>query len=227
MVKKKTLNLGNNTDLVFQAEKGTSAELKPGKKVISSKILGAEQSNTSIIFDDKYFFKLYRKLDRAINPDLEITRFLTEKAGFKNVPSYKGDIELQTQGRTGIVLGMMQELVPNQGDAWTYIGESVKRFFERVSSQGRSIERTAPLGTLVNPAAFESIPEELQNLLGGAYVERISLLGTRTAEMHLALASDNINKDFSPEDYSLHYQRSLFSSLKSLVRSNFDLLKKH
>ncbi|HSI90590.1 MAG TPA: maltose alpha-D-glucosyltransferase, partial [Adhaeribacter sp.] len=226
MAKRKKIALGANTDLVFQSEKGTALSPKEGKKYVSSKILGAEQSNTSIIYDEHYFFKVYRKLDRAINPDLEITRYLSEKAGFANVPAYKGDIELQTKGTTGIVLGMMQELVPNQGDAWTYIGEAVRRYFERVSSKGRKSKRHVPMGTLVSPAAFEAIPEDLQNLLGGAYVERIHLLGTRTAEMHVALAGNTSDKDFKPEDYSLHYQRSLFSSLKSLVRSNFDLLQK-
>ena len=226
MAKRKRMTLGRNAELVFQSVSGTKLELNEEQDLVPSRILAAEQSNTSIIYGDRYYFKFYRKLDRAVNPDLEITRFLTEQANFANVPAYKGDIELQTQGKTGIILGMMQEMVPNQGDAWEYIGESVKRYFERVSSMGKKVTRTVPQGTLVNPALFENIPEELQNLLGGAYVERIHLLGTRTGEMHLALASNKTNKDFTPEDYSLHYQRSLFSSLKSLVRSNFDLLKK-
>ncbi|MBK0402992.1 maltose alpha-D-glucosyltransferase [Adhaeribacter sp. BT258] len=227
MAKRKKLDIGNHSELIFHAERGTVLNPKEGKEYISSKILGAEQSNTSIIYDDEYFFKFYRKLDRAINQDLEITRFLTDQVAFPNVPAYKGSIELQTSGKPGIVLGMMQEMITNQGDAWTYIGESVKRFFERVSAKGRSISRVAPRGTFSQPVAFETIPEELQNLLGGAYIERINLLGTRTAEMHLALASNSVDKEFSPEDYSLHYQRSLYSGLKSLVRSNFDLLRKH
>ncbi|MFC5270205.1 maltose alpha-D-glucosyltransferase [Adhaeribacter terreus] len=227
MAKRKKLTLSNQTELVFQAVRGTVLNPNEGKEYIHSRILGAEQSNTSIVYDDKYFFKFYRKLDRAINQDLEITRFLTEQAGFPNVPAFKGSLELQTQGKTGIVLGMMQEMIPNQGDAWAYIGESVKRYFERVSSVGKNIPHMVTLGSLASPAPFEAIPEELQNILGGGYVERISLLGTRTAEMHLALASNYTDKDFSPEDYSLHYQRSLFSGLKSLVRSNFDLLRKH
>jgi maltose alpha-D-glucosyltransferase/alpha-amylase len=226
MAKRKTMDLGNRNLLVFQAENGINIEPQEGQEFITSKILGADQSNTSIVFNDQYFFKFYRKLDRAINPDLETTRFLTEKAGFKYVPAYKGDIELQTHGKTGIVLGMLLDLVPNQGDAWTYIGESVKRFFERITAQGKTTAKHVPMGTLATPASFESLPEDLQNLIGGAYIERVNLLGTRTAEMHLSLVSDHANKDFQPEDFSLHYQRSLFSSLKSLVRSNFDLLQK-
>lgn len=66
-----------------------------------------------------------------------------------------------------------------------------------------------------------------QELIGGAHIEHIRLLAQRTAEMHLALGTDCQHEDFEPEAFSLHYQRSLFSALKSLVRSAYDPLKKH
>jgi len=43
--------------------------------------------------------------------------------------------------------------------------------------------------------------------------------------MHQALASSKSVKDFTPEDFSLHYQRSLFSGLQSLVRESFQVSK--
>jgi maltose alpha-D-glucosyltransferase / alpha-amylase len=49
--------------------------LKQVKRNFIPKVLSAEQSNTSIIFNRKYFFKLYRKLDRVTNPDVEISAF--------------------------------------------------------------------------------------------------------------------------------------------------------
>src|SRR5690606_25552279 len=45
--------------------------------------------------------------------------------------------------------------------------------------------------------------------------------------MHLALASRPEEKDFQPEPFSLHYQRSLFSSLQSLVRGTYQNLQKN
>src|SRR6266436_4317023 len=51
-----------------------------------SHVLSAEQSNSSMLFDNKFFLKLYRKLENGVNPDVEITRFLTEKTDFPNVP---------------------------------------------------------------------------------------------------------------------------------------------
>src|SRR3984893_7494139 len=50
-----------------------------------SNVLGAEQSNSSMLFADKFFLKLYRKLEDGVNPDAEVTRFLTERTKFDNV----------------------------------------------------------------------------------------------------------------------------------------------
>jgi len=46
--------------------------------LIESKILKVDSSNTAILYNDQYFFKFYRKIEKEINPDLEIARFLSE-----------------------------------------------------------------------------------------------------------------------------------------------------
>jgi len=48
----------------------------------SCRIPELEQSNSSLIYGEKYFFKLYRKLFREINPEVEMLQFLTEVGGF-------------------------------------------------------------------------------------------------------------------------------------------------
>src|SRR5439155_12164953 len=44
----------------------------------NSQVVGGEQSNSSVIFDNNFFLKLYRKFEDGFNPDVEINRFLTE-----------------------------------------------------------------------------------------------------------------------------------------------------
>lgn len=194
---------------------------------IQSKILNAEQSNTSLIFNNTYFLKLYRKLDNTINPDLEITRYLTEKTDFDNSPQFAGAIEYMPNPKNTIIFGMMQDLVPNQGDAWDYTKDALKMFFENVLSKSKEIKlepSKASFDVSENP---EKISETLENLMGGIFPERMSLLGERTAEMHLALAAHPELPDFEHEAFSLHYQRSLFSSLQSLTRNSFQNLQKN
>jgi maltose alpha-D-glucosyltransferase/alpha-amylase len=83
------------------------------------------------------------------------------------------------------------------------------------------------IGSLTDPVAHHELPEELKVLLGGPASDHAALIGRRTAEMHLALASSRSLKDFAPEDFSLHYQRSLFASMQSLVRESFDGLTRN
>ncbi|QJD94424.1 maltose alpha-D-glucosyltransferase [Mucilaginibacter robiniae] len=191
------------------------------------KVLGAEQSNTSITYDGQYYLKIYRKVDRAINPDVEVTEFLSQKAQFKHIPEFIGSIEWSF-GKDTMVLGMMQELVKSNSDGWGYMLERLDDFNEQLlSSTDNTQISTDLLGGLTNPVKYEEIPESLKALLDGSVAELVRLLGERTAEMHVALSSDHEDPAFKPEDYSLHYQRSLFSSLQSLVRVAFQSLSKN
>jgi len=187
---------------------------------ITPKVLAAEQSNTSVVYDKNFFLKIYRKVDKAINPDVEITRFLSEQAGFHSVPTYAGAVEWK-QGKEGVALGMMQAFVDGGIDGWSYVQERIKVFQEAVLGQ-EAIFNAA--NTVLQPKAAL---EELDALLQGVPVaERTLLLAQRTAQLHLALASNKELPDFSPEPFSLHYQRSLYASFQSLIRVAFQTLAK-
>jgi maltose alpha-D-glucosyltransferase / alpha-amylase len=120
-----------------------------------------------------------------------------------------------------MLLGMMQEVVENNSDAWAYMLDRLDSFNERILAEPE-IAALPPLrGTIFEPVGLEEMPEMLKELIDGADAERARLLGVRTGEMHLALAAAKDEPDFKPEPYSLHYQRSLFAGLQTLVRSTF------
>ena len=83
------------------------------------------------------------------------------------------------------------------------------------------------LTKLLNSPAirFEEAPEIIQEYIGRGLYERMVRLGQRTAEMHLALASDSSTPAFTPEPFNANYQRSLYSSLRKLLRDRFSLLE--
>ncbi len=54
----------------------------------------------------------------------------------------------------------------------------------------------------------------------------ITILGKRTAELHRALTSAGGNRKFTPEPFSLLYQRSLYQSMQSLTKRVFGTLRK-
>lgn len=216
------LHIDAGDELVFTASKKLKHFVKEKQK-IHSKAISAEQSNSSITYEKDYFLKIYRKVDRSINPDVEITRFLTEKSDFTHMPAFAGAIHWSSE-KGDMVLGMMQEMVENNTDGWAFLLDKLDRYNERVLSNIRSghIEQfriTAP-----GNATFDDLPPEIKELLDTTVSERVKLLGRRTGEMHLALASSDNDPAFVPEKFSQHYQRSLFSSFQSLARSSFSTL---
>ncbi len=180
-----------------------------------SQLIGAEQSNCSMVFDGKFFLKLYRKVEDGANPDVEITRFLTERASFANVPSFQGALEYRRSKSGTTVVCLLQDAVAAESDAWTFTLDSVGRFYERVLAEKAGLQHdTAP-------------PEQLLNdLIGGVYPERAKLLGQRTGELHLALASRNDESAFAPEAFNTMAQRSVFQNMRALTRRAFELLEK-
>src|SRR3954470_24568369 len=87
-----------------------------GKELLNARPVGAEQSNSSIVFDDELILKVFRRLEAGINPELEMLRFLTEH-GFPNVAGL-GGWYAYSGGPLGATLGILQEFVPDGLDGW-------------------------------------------------------------------------------------------------------------
>ncbi|MGZ3911631.1 MAG: maltose alpha-D-glucosyltransferase [Flavisolibacter sp.] len=197
-------------------EKGIKPRIHPGR-----------QNNTSITYDNSFFLKMYRKVDTDINPDVELSKFLTEEAAFPFTPAYLGSVQWMLEKEV-ITLGMMQVMVENHGDGWSYMLERLNNYIERILAKGGTLyEADENPHPLTRPVSFDQLSQELQTLLGSHATDECRLFGTRTAGLHLALASGETKADFAPEDFSLHYQRSLFSSMQSLVRETFQSIERN
>ncbi len=181
----------------------------------TSQVLSAEQSNSSMVFDGKYFLKLYRKLEDGINPDVEITRFLSERQNFTHVPSFAGTLEYRRDRTEPTVVCLLQSAVQNERDAWVLTLGAVGRYYERV------LERKGDLqGQSTNAGAM------FDELVGGVYPEQAMLLGQRTGELHLALAGDRENASFAPEPFNAMAQRSVYQNMRASLRRALALLQK-
>ncbi len=193
--------------------------------------LGVEQSNTSLVYNNQFFLKLYRKLEEGENPDIELTRFLSEKVGFPNVPPYAGQIEYRPAGANQPVqvLAMLQNWVASEGDAWTLTIDAATRFLERVlAARATLTEQFAAIPARLLDSDLANAPAIVQDLIGGVYPSRAELVGRRTGEMHLALAGPLAaeNPAFVPEPFTMLYQRSLLQSIGTLTRRVLTSLKR-
>ncbi len=198
-----------------------------GDKVLSlsSQPLKAEQTNTSILYEDKFYFKLFRRLEEGPHPDKEMTQYLTERATFSSIPPYPGSIEYRQPGSEPSLIGLLQGFVPNQGDAWTYTLDAVGRYFERVLSQRGEIQEMPTVPDSLFGIDPDAIPSLVRELIEGHYLEMASLLGKRTAELHLALSRSTEERNFEFEPFTVLYQRSLYQSTRTLLRRVLQALK--
>ena len=170
----------------------TSSQLLPelmndeGTK-IPARRSSAEQSNTSILFGDKLIMKCFRKQEFGPNPDTEIGRFFTEQTSFRQIAPFGGSIEYSSDEQQPATLAMLQGLVANEGDGWQWTLEELERYFESCAR------------TTLSEEEQKKSPAEIVRDHSGIYLEAAAMLGRRTAEMHLALASSHRSKDFRPE----------------------------
>lgn len=194
--------------MVFHSRKTKISDFKR----LTSKINKITPNMVYIQFEDRFFLKLYRRLQEGINHETEVTRFLSEN-GFANIPAYEGCIEYMRHKAEPISIGLLQRFVLNEGDALTYTQDEAGRFFERVLS--RKQETDQPLAV---PESFlgidpQSMPPLIRDLLREVQLENSQLLGRRTGEMHLILSSSQ-DPDFAPVSNTIIHQRSTYQSMR-------------
>jgi len=95
------------------------ARAKEMVQPVPSRVLKVEQSNSSIIYGDQFFLKLYRRPERGENPEAELLRHLGGGKKFSNVPGYCGVIEYRAKDAEPRVLALLVTNVPSEGAAWT------------------------------------------------------------------------------------------------------------
>jgi maltose alpha-D-glucosyltransferase/alpha-amylase len=199
-------------------------EIRASKGPLIPRAGSAEQSNSSIIYGDSLILKFFRRVEQGINPDLEIGLFLTEKAHFNGVPPVAGSIEYRPEGGESSTLAVLQGFVPNHSDAWRFTLESVASFWDEVAK----LPETFIVPTAVAAETMLEFDQDLPVIasdLIGPYLSRVRQLGRRTAELHLALASDSSDPAFAPEPYSGDFQQEFERSTRALTERTLGLLR--
>jgi len=102
------------------------------------RLIGVEQSNSSVVFDNALVLKVFRKLEPGVNPELEILRFLTAR-GFPNIAPLHGWYEYDGQALAA-TLGVAQKFFPHAVGGWELALDTIERdpdwFLEGLGSLG-------------------------------------------------------------------------------------------
>ena len=171
----------------------------------SSRFMGMEQSNTSVIINDRSVIKFFRRIYVNKNPDYEMSRFLSNRKGFKNTPAYQGSINIIDSDNYIITIALMQELVPNQGDAWEFMLDRMLKIFRNLSLRGIRTDRL-PSHELFLRLPLREVPHEIIDWAGLSIFQEIEQMAIRTAEMHIALGSEFEETAFEPQHFNMDYE---------------------
>jgi maltokinase len=109
----------------------------------SVRAMGAEQSNSSIVFDDRLVLKAFRRLEAGDNPELEMLRFLSGR-DFPNIAELAGWVDYEGE-LMDATLAVVQRFITGGRDGWELaldeIGSDPEAFVARMSELGAVIGR--------------------------------------------------------------------------------------
>ncbi len=197
--------VGDKNQIEFRPTAGFAANPLPEIKNIAA--IAREQSNSSVIVDNKFVVKVLRRITAGVHPEIEVGRFLADVAHFQNAPLLLGSVEL-VEGEARSALAVVHQFVENQGDAWSVTANGLDRLVEEHR-----------LTTVA-----ESIAETLET---ASMIQRIRQIGHRTAEMHLAFACGGGTPGFEPEPIGADDVARWTDSGLARARTVFDLLRHH
>jgi maltokinase len=153
--------------------------------------LGAEQSNTSLVYDDAMILKVFRRLTEGHNPEVEVIETLA-KVGFSSVPEplaswRKGDFDL----------AFLQRFLAGATDGWNIALTSLRELFAEYT-----IVAAPPPGDALGAGA--AAPLEATDLAEarGDFAGEAERIGDVTAEMHQALARGFGTHKVTGDDYA-------------------------
>ena len=176
-------------------------------------LVRSRRFNSSLVFDSRYSLKVYRRIEEGVNPDLEISAFLSSRQHFESVAPLLGSLEYRRRNAPPITLAVLHQYVVNQGTAWRLTLDQLSLFFERVAAHWPAQPHDSPIEGTPLPADGGAVVDDLI----GSYLHHARQLGQRTARMHIALASDKSLPAFAPEPFGRAYQRSIYQSMRNLT----------
>ena len=195
-----------------------------GGRTPTPRPMAAEQSNTSVAYGRRLVLKVLRRVEPGPNPEHEISQFLTQKR-FAHIPQLAGAIEYRAGRGEPATLAVLLQYVRNEGDGWEHALHFLGNYLDQAQARDAAVD-AVPVPAEGVVALTEQEPPLLVRELMAPYLEAAARLGRRTAELHLALASE-ANRDFAPEPFTPLYQRAVYQSLRNLTRGVLARLRQH
>ncbi|WP_224482697.1 trehalose synthase [Robertkochia aurantiaca] len=200
------------------------SEFLPEDLFETSRKMGLEQSNTSVIINGRYVIKYFRRIYASKNPDYEMSRFLSEKKGYKNTPAYMGNMSFRDHENVNITIALMNEMLENEGDAWDFMMKEMHKVFCNLEYKGIQTG-SLPHIEMFTRLKIRDVPPEIIDWAGLNIFLKLQRLAQRTAEMHIALGSEFEDTAFTPEHYNGDYEVWLKNRLLYQLQNRLNMVE--
>jgi maltose alpha-D-glucosyltransferase/alpha-amylase len=141
--------------------------------------LSAEQSNSSMVINERAILKLLRRPHAGVHPEAEMGRALAQR-GVQHVAPYLGEVVLVREGEESTI-ALLHGLLRNQGDAWQFTLSYLDRLIDDCVIGGQLCDKDEQF------SEYEAFAAAIGRALG---------------ELHRALAQPSDDQAFAPEPAS-------------------------
>ena len=200
---------------------------------LPSRVVAGEQSNSSVIYGDHAIFKLFRKLESGVNPDVEITRFLTTRTAFRHTPELLGELRYHPAPPPGTAGGAADAAdIAKDADTADIAAAAAGIAADDIAGQpcvGGMLSRFVSDATDGWAYALADINRYLSSRSDGgappgSFVADAARLGAITRELHEALASDHTDPAFAPVPITSADVDRWADNARAMVGTALDLL---
>lgn len=182
--------------------------------------------NTTVLVNNQLIWKMFFQVEDGPHPEVELGQFLAENGRFVHTRPRAGVLEYRMKRGSSMVLGVLHALVPFAVDAWQRVLHELSGFFDRVLAKKAETPAEFPLLARAHLWMGRAPTEEVLQHLEG-FLEEAELMGRRSAEFHVALASAPEIPEFAPEPITNAFQRSMYQTFRNRKLDVLDLVRRN
>lgn len=188
-------------------------------------LMRTDSGNLAIMYGKRYVAKLISRPQAGQHPDVEMCCAVDPASrGWPHIPNTIAWIDYvpsDTDALLPMTVVVVQEYVSNHGSAEKWLSDHMERVLEHALAVAAApAPPVDPMPEVEEPVWEQMLPKQFAPV-----VETLGVLGQRLAELHVSLG-ESTRPGLRPEPFSLHYQRSLYQSMRNRWASVIKLLRR-